>query len=148
MPMTSISENPTSNMAARPRCAGLALLLVLDLAFVRLGARGADLAGLRRGGGLVGLHAVLEPLAGAAEVGRDVAQLLRAEDEQHDDEDDQPMPDAEGTHGNSPGAAGRSGPLFLHDHAGKRVRATEDVDVQMIHVLPSDPARVHDGAEA
>src|SRR5690349_16246854 len=44
----------------------------------------------------------------------------------------------------SPGA----GPLFPHDHARKRIGSADDVDVQMIHVLPADPAGVHDGAEA
>ena len=38
--------------------------------------------------------------------------------------------------------------LFLRDHSRERIRAADDVDVQMIHVLPADPPRVHDGAEA
>src|SRR6185437_8196056 len=105
MPITSISENPTSNMMALPmRRAGSngrggrrgsALLLLLDLALDGA-ALGGDLAGgLHR---LVALHALLEPLHRAAEVGAHVAQLLRAEDQQHDDEHDEPMPDAERTH--------------------------------------------------
>src|SRR5258707_7712089 len=38
--------------------------------------------------------------------------------------------------------------LLLRDHAWKRVRAADDVYVQMIHVLPADPTRVDDGPEA
>src|SRR6478752_5802710 len=118
MPMTRSSEKPTSNMAARR----LALLLFLDFAFDRAAGGGDLLVGLR--GLVAALHAVLEALDGAAQVGADVAQLLRAEDEQHDDEHDQPMPDAEGTHGDSPGAADVP-PLFLRDHARKRIGTTD-----------------------
>src|SRR5690606_38934442 len=48
------------------------------------------------GGGF--LHAFLETLDGAAEIFADIAQLLGAEDEGDDDQDDQPMPDTETTH--------------------------------------------------
>src|SRR5258706_8987413 len=37
--------------------------------------------------------------------------------------------------------------LFLCDHARQRVRAADDVDMKMIHVLSPDPTRVHDGPE-
>src|SRR5258708_7274743 len=69
-----------------------ALLLVLDLAFDGAGGRGDLTRGLLL---LLALHAFLEALHRAAEVRAHVAQLLRAEDEQHDDEHDQPMPDAQ-----------------------------------------------------
>src|SRR4051812_34863838 len=98
-PMTMSSENPTSNMdqgTRREARETSASLLFLHFAFDR-GARGGD----RRGARLVflaALHAVLEALHSTAEIGADVAQLLRAEDEQHDHEDDDPVPDAERTH--------------------------------------------------
>src|SRR6185312_7094590 len=95
MPINSISEKPTSNMV-RGAGGSSALLLFLDLALDGRALRGSDLAGGLRG--LVGLHPLLESLHRAAEVGADVAQLLRAEDEQHDHEHDQPMPDTERTH--------------------------------------------------
>src|SRR5665213_2754519 len=100
-PISMSSENPMSNMGARgeePRNARRAprsaLLLFLDLALDG-GAGRRDLAGRRARGLLAALHAVLESLHGAPEVGAHVAQLLGAENEQHDDEHDQPMPDAE-----------------------------------------------------
>src|SRR5262245_31512572 len=49
---------------------------------------------------------------------------------------------------NEPMISPAGGALFLRDHARKRVGAADDVYVQMIHVLPADPAGVHDGAEA
>jgi hypothetical protein len=54
--------------------------------------RGGDLGGRLL---VVFLHAVLEALHRAAEVGAHVAKLLGTEDQQHDDQDDQPVPDAE-----------------------------------------------------
>src|SRR5215831_12276331 len=76
MPITSISENPTSNMAAGGAAGARgarrsALLLFLDLALDRaaLRLRGGELA--RGLGRLVAAHAVLEPLHRAAEVGAD-----------------------------------------------------------------------------
>src|SRR5690606_31849369 len=110
--------------AAGPRSA---LLLFLDLA-LESRARGGDLAG-----GLLlvlALHAFLEAAHRATQVGADVAQLLRPEDEEHDDEHDEPVPDAEGTHGNAPSRR----PLFRRDHAREAIGAADDVDVQMIHV--------------
>src|SRR6185436_17866634 len=101
MPITRSSEKPMSNMhwaRERGRRAGGArsgLLAVLHLGVDGGAGLGRDLA---RGLGLVALHAVLESLHGAAEVGAHVAQFLGAEDEQHDDQDDQPVPDAERTH--------------------------------------------------
>src|SRR5690606_2537215 len=55
------------------------------------------------GFGLVGLagcirHAFLEALDGAAKIFAHVAQLLGAENEGDDDQDDKPMPNAETTH--------------------------------------------------
>src|SRR5690606_27835858 len=65
--------------------------------FFGFDALGGDGFGL---GGIVGRigHALLEALDGAAQVFAHVAQLLGAEDERHDDENDKPMPDAETTH--------------------------------------------------
>src|SRR3989442_15402017 len=108
--MTSSSENPMSNMVGlgtkrRPggrlcwgpcRRSGLVLGLFLDFALDRLAGH------LRRGtriGSLVALaHAVLETAHGAAEVRADVAQLLGAENQHYDPQDDQPVPNAERTH--------------------------------------------------
>ena len=56
-----------------------------------------------RGGGVFRrLHAFLEALHGAAQVLPDVAQLLGAEDQDDDEKNDQPMPDAQATHGGPP----------------------------------------------
>jgi hypothetical protein len=60
------------------------------------------LRGGRRLVGLATLDAVLEALDGAAEVGADVLELLGAEDQHHDQQHDQPVPDAERTHEISP----------------------------------------------
>src|SRR5258708_4506262 len=95
MPTTKSSDNEMSNMPGvrrgATRCeAASALLLVLDLALDGQ-ARGGDLARLLR---LLALHAVLEALDGPAEVAAHVAQLLGPEDEQHDHQDDDPVPDA------------------------------------------------------
>jgi hypothetical protein len=40
----------------------------------------------------------LKPFTAPTEIGAEVAQLLGAENQQHDDQNDQPMPDAERTH--------------------------------------------------
>src|SRR6185437_768488 len=77
-----------------------ALLLFLDLALDRGALRGDLARRLRRRRRVFVAHALLEALHGSAEVLADVAKLLGAEDEQHDHEHDQPMPDAEGTHRN------------------------------------------------
>src|SRR5689334_8141030 len=103
--ITISSENPTSNTMvervdgrARPRVRESGrrpsgLRLVLDFAFDGAAAQ------LRWCGGsvvavLVGrrvLHPVLEPAHRTAEVGADIAELLRAEDEQDDQQHDQPV---------------------------------------------------------
>src|SRR5258706_5296796 len=146
MPSSTSLENPKSNMRRfreRRPAPPSALLLVLDLAFDGGAGRG-KLGGLLRRV-LAALHAVLEALYRAAEVRADVAQLLGAEDQQHDDEKDDPVDPAHAAHAI---LLVRRLALFLRDHARKRIRAADDVDMQMIHVLTSDPTRVHDGAEA
>src|SRR5207248_6216581 len=47
---------------------------------------------------LRGLHAFLEALHRTAQVLADVAQLLGTEDQYDDEQDDQPVPDAQSTH--------------------------------------------------
>jgi hypothetical protein len=71
------------------------------------GLVGSRLAGDLAGGGCGGvgggravLDAVLEALDGAAQVGTDVLQLLGAEHQNHDGQDDQPMPDGKRAHEN------------------------------------------------
>src|SRR5215470_6427755 len=88
---------PASARGPRPSGLGLVLDLALDSAAAQL--RRGGRAGVRAlvGSGL--LHAVLEPAHRAAEVGADIAELLRAEDEQDYQQHDQPMPNAPGTHG-------------------------------------------------
>src|SRR5262249_2565362 len=76
---------------------GLGLGLALDFAFDGLRRN------LRRGRGLARLvaafaHAVLEAAHGPAQVGPDVAQLLRAEDQHHDQQQDDPVNPAQATH--------------------------------------------------
>src|SRR5688572_12371901 len=111
-PITSSSEKPMSNMCrcqrTKRRRAGalvwrkegrsdLLLGLALDLAFDRL----VDDRGRVRVDALVAAalaHPVLEAAHRAAQVGAHVAQLLGAEDEHHDHQNDQPMPDAERAH--------------------------------------------------
>src|SRR5512134_1179064 len=116
--MTTSSEKPMSNMEERAmpgrrrrdrrarrrgrRTSGLRLRLLLRLAVDRAAGdllrRGLGRA--RRGVGLLvgALHPFLEALDRAAEILPDVAQLLRAEDEHDDQQDDQPMPDAQRAH--------------------------------------------------
>src|SRR3990170_4924393 len=109
--ITSSSENPRSNMRAlrnkrRPRAPasfpprrrsglrfGLALHFALDGLAGDLGRRTAVLGFLA-----AFAHARLEAAHRAAEIRADVAQLLGAEHQHHDDEDDQPVPDAERAH--------------------------------------------------
>src|SRR5204863_7052661 len=91
--------------------------------------------------GLVGLaHAVLEAAYRAAEVRADVAQLLRPEDHQHDDQQDDPVSDAPSTHGFLL--------LSTGEHRAQWLRAFENMHVHMIHLLMPHPAVVDDGAEA
>src|SRR6266853_3816986 len=112
--ITISSENPTSNTvgeriaqkrsrdgsrhpdpAEDPSGLGLVLDLALDGAAAQLGlGRGRGL------GVLVGiLHAVLESAYSPPKVGADITELLRAENEQNDQQHDQPVPNAPGTHG-------------------------------------------------
>src|SRR3990170_6018997 len=110
-PITISSVNAMSNMSRRrtkrrPRGrlgwklrSGSDLVLgpALHFAFDRL----AGHLWRRAFGGLVRAafaHPVLEAAHRAAQVGAHVAQLLGAEDQHHDDQDDQPMPDAERAH--------------------------------------------------
>src|SRR5687767_8838134 len=110
-PMTRSSVNPMSNTAASSEQkgahrapwlgwserSGLLLGLALYFAVDRLArnlrcrpALGRLLAALA--------HAVLEAAHRAAKIRAHVAQLLGAENQHHDHEDDQPVPDAERTH--------------------------------------------------
>ena len=58
---------------------------------------------------VVVLHALLEALDRFAQVLAGIAQALGAEDEQHDHQHDDPMPDAQTAHGVLAGKLGRSG---------------------------------------
>src|SRR5690606_29780546 len=84
---------------AAPRSALHAVVFAfgLALAFARLVAE--------LGGGLVVLvgHAFLEALDRLAQVATGAAQALGTEDQQHDHQDDDPMPDAEAAHTALPG---------------------------------------------
>jgi hypothetical protein len=55
-----------------------------------------------RGSSRCFLHAFLEALHRATQIGADIAQFLRAEHERHDQQHDQPMPNAQRTHDYSP----------------------------------------------
>src|SRR5687768_15347745 len=150
-PMTSSSENPMSNIAVyrnkrrpqAPLCrtkggSGLLLGLCLDLAVDRL-------AGHLRCGRVARLlaafaHAVLESAHRAAKVGAHVAQLLGAEDQHHDQQDDQPVPDAERAH--------ISLLSVSLQHRAQGLGPAENVHVDMIHLLMPDAAGVDDGAKA
>src|SRR5208282_3161743 len=97
-PMTRISENPMSNMKGPSR-----RLFLPRLALDRLaGDLLCRIAGLRRCLALGSLHAFLETANRAAKVLADIAQLLSAEDQHHDQQHNQPVPDAQSTHGRSP----------------------------------------------
>src|SRR5512134_1450672 len=79
---------------------GFGARLLLDLAFDGLaGHLRRRTAAVRRALRRAALDAVLEALHRVAEVRPDVAQLLRAEDEHDDEQHDQPVPDAERSHG-------------------------------------------------
>src|SRR3954470_15347357 len=76
---------------------GLGFGLALDLALDGLARDLRRRAGIRRLA--VGFaHAVLESAHRAAKVGADVAQLLGAENHQHDDQQDHPMCNAPSAH--------------------------------------------------
>src|SRR5690606_40011754 len=76
---------------------GVGLFAGLDVD--RIGVAGLLRDG-RLGGGFVlrVFHAFLEAFDRTAEILADVTQFFRAEDQGHDDQDDQPVPDAEATH--------------------------------------------------
>src|SRR6266571_5241986 len=153
--ITISSENPTSNTEGerivqkrsrdRSRHPDQAedpsgLGLVLDLAFdgaatqLRLGRRSA--LGMLVGRGI--FHAVLESSYGPAQVGADVTEFFRAENEQNDQQHDQPVPNAPGTHGL---------PFRAFQHRAQGFRAADDMDVQMIHLLPAHSSGVYDDAK-
>src|SRR4051794_35106179 len=92
-------------------CSGLVLGPFAYFAFDRLAGH---LRG-RRVGFFALAHAILEPADRAAEIRAHVAQLLRAEDQHYDQQDDQPVPDAERTHSVSP--------IFCLAASGPGVRA-------------------------
>src|SRR5690348_16331212 len=119
---------------------GLVLGPALDLAFNRL-ARD-----LRRWRGCVSrlvaafAHAVLEAAHRATEIRAHVAQLLGAEDQHHDYQDDQPVPNAERAHISL---------LFPSmEHRPQRLGTAQDVHMHMIHLLMPHPAGVDDAAKA
>src|SRR5512139_802831 len=147
-PMTRSSEKPMSNMvqskvqdSSRKACCSLhrgsrtsALLLVLDFGVDGAATFLAFLADLGR----IFLHAFLQSLHRATQVAADVAQLLGAENQQHDDQNDQPMPDAKATHGVSP-----VGLTALGGFA-----AAEYVNVKMEHFLAAAASGVDQRLEA
>src|SRR6266699_1481217 len=110
--ITISSENPTSNTggerivqsrdrsrhpdpAEDPSGLGLVLDLGLDGAAAQLGLGRRSVLGV-----LVGfLHAVLESAYSSAQVGADIAEFFRAKNEQNDQQHDEPVPNAPGTHG-------------------------------------------------
>src|SRR5581483_8477050 len=96
--MSSIAViEPTMQSACRSR-----LRSVLYFTFDRLATTLLDLGRRLRSLFLFGLHTFLESLYRRAEVGSEIAQLLSAEDHHHDDQDDKPVPNAEGSHDRSP----------------------------------------------
>src|SRR6267378_5706522 len=114
--ITISSENPTSNTVVNeslkkeagtapgirirpktPSGLGLVLDLALDGAAAQLGLGRGSALGMLVGRRL--FHAVLESAYSPAQVGADNTELLRAENEQNDQQHDQPVPNAPGTHG-------------------------------------------------
>src|SRR5690606_19098299 len=98
MPTSISSHIPRSN-TARLRCLVFSGLAVLAL----VGVGRAALFVLELGGFLVVVvgQALAEVLHRAAEAATEVAQARRSEDQRHDCQHDQPVPDAETTHGNT-----------------------------------------------
>src|SRR6266576_4700799 len=113
--ITISSENPTSNTwgersvqkrsrdrsrhpdpAEDPSGLGLVLDLALDGAAAQLGLGRGSALGMLVARRL--FHAVLESAYSPAQVGADITELLRAENEQNDQQHDQPVPNAPGTH--------------------------------------------------
>src|SRR5436853_15215 len=70
--------------------------LALDGATAQLGLGRRSALGMLVGGGF--LHAVLESAYSPAQVGADITEFLGAENEQNDQQHDQPVPNAPGTH--------------------------------------------------
>src|SRR5712671_6809815 len=154
--ITISSENPTSNTGgerivqkrSRDRSRhpdpaedlsglGLVLDLALDGAPAQLRLRRGSAIGLVHRGIL---HAVLESAYRTAQVGADIAEFFRAENQQNDQQHDQPVPNAPGTHGITLSIA--------FQHRAQGFRAADDVDVQMIHLLPAHTSGVDDDAKA
>src|SRR5256885_1104975 len=125
--ITISSENPTSNTvgeriaqkrsrdgsrhpypAEDPSGLGLVLDLALDGAAAQLGLGRRSALGMLVGGGI--LHAVLESAYSPAQVGADITEFLGAENEQNDQQHDQPVPNAPGTHGLTLSCVSASGP--------------------------------------
>src|SRR5689334_6826205 len=108
--ISAILSKPKSIMESRPGARGArgsaSRRLRLDVDGARIErALAADALRRRRRIGRARravADAVLEALDRAAEVAADVLQLLGAEDQHDDQEHDQPVPDAERTHGGSP----------------------------------------------
>src|SRR6478752_5206381 len=96
-PMTTISENPISNMGTG--ALHLRRRLLAHFAFDRAARHLRRwLRGRRRRVAFGALHPFLESLDRTAEILTDVAQLFRAEDQHDHHEHDQPVPDAQSTH--------------------------------------------------
>src|SRR5436190_13265084 len=165
--MTTISEKPTSNMgcdrfalAAHRRPYGLTdpgngprgvgnetarshflRRLLAHFSFDRLAGNLRRRFGRRRFSvGLAALHAFLEPLDRAPEIGAHVAQFFRTENEYDDQKNDQPMPNAQSTHVFSS--------MAPRDHRTKWVGSGEHVDMHMHHFLPADATRIDDRSKA
>src|SRR5258708_5585128 len=75
-----------------------------------------------------------------AQAGPDIARFFRAENAQNDQQHDQPVPNAPGTHGITLSIA--------FQHRAQSIRAADDMDVQMIHLLPAHTSGVDDDAKA
>src|SRR5437773_9629085 len=91
-----------------PSGLGLVLDLALDGAATQLGLGRRSALGMLVGRGI--FHAVLESAYGPAQVGADVTEFFRAENEQNDQQHDQPVPNAPGTHGVTLSCVSASGP--------------------------------------
>src|SRR4051812_41707755 len=161
MPMTRSAEKPMSNMfcpenkkapagalclcRTSNRGSGLRFGLALDLALDRLAAhlRSRRLRLVRA----AFAHAVLEAAHRAAKIRAHVAQLLGAENEHHDQENDQPVPDAERAHVAS---LPISLPLLFPalEHATEWLGTAQHVHMYMIHLLMPHRPRVDDAAKA
>src|SRR5207249_6763921 len=165
--MTTISEKPTSNMGCDrfalaahrrpygltdpgngPRAAGNEMArshflrrLLAHFSFDRLAGNLRRRFGRRRFSvGLAALHAFLESLDRAPEIGAHVAQFFRAENQHHDQKNDQPMPNAQSTHVFSS--------MAPREHRTERIGPAEHVNMHVHHFLPADAPRIDDRAQA